>query len=297
MKIESIKLDDIRIDGGTQSRAKINVEVVDEYAEIGVQKMPPVCVCFDGAHYWLTDGFHRWHAAKKNGDKTIQANIIHELIDDAIKHAAAANTIHGQRRTNADKRKAVHMLLSHPKWSKMSDRAIAEHCVVGHPLVAEIRAQLEELPVEKLVSAPETPKSAPKRIGKDGKSRVAPKSKIPDTAPQKPKDGRGQPVSLREVVIALKAVPEFEQVIRDAQALKRGIKAVAQLEGGAELAGGIEKEITVAIDNLIARLKGCVPFTTCPYMPNCETKTCKTCRGTKWITEQVWERLPKEIRK
>ena len=51
----------IRLDGGTQPRAKIDQAVCDEYAERmkAGEKFPPIDVFFDGEDYWLADGFHR----------------------------------------------------------------------------------------------------------------------------------------------------------------------------------------------------------------------------------------------
>jgi len=55
----------IRIDGGTQPRAALLIDVMEDYAEQmrnGVE-FPPITVFFDGKEYWLADGFHRLGAA------------------------------------------------------------------------------------------------------------------------------------------------------------------------------------------------------------------------------------------
>ncbi|MGT2481773.1 hypothetical protein ACU4GR_29665 [Methylobacterium oryzae CBMB20] len=61
---------------------------------------------------------------------------------DAILHSAGANAAHGLRRTNADKRRALLMLLKDEEWGAWADREIARRCAVGHPLVADVRAAL-----------------------------------------------------------------------------------------------------------------------------------------------------------
>ena len=76
-----------------------------------------------------------------------------------------ANSAHGLRRTNDDKRRAVEMLLSDEEWSKRSDRWIAEKCGVHHDTVGSYRKQLS-------VSA-----SSPGRTGQDGKTRKLPERK------------------------------------------------------------------------------------------------------------------------
>ena len=56
----------IRIDGGTQARAKIDDDVVQEYAAHmrDGDQFPPITVFHDGSDYWLGDGFHRYFATK-----------------------------------------------------------------------------------------------------------------------------------------------------------------------------------------------------------------------------------------
>ncbi|WP_082378548.1 ParB/RepB/Spo0J family partition protein [Propionispora sp. 2/2-37] len=55
-----------------------------------------------------------------------------------------ANASHGLRRTNADKRKAVMMLLQDEEWSKWSNVKIAEQCCVSDMTVGRLRKELEE---------------------------------------------------------------------------------------------------------------------------------------------------------
>lgn len=132
----------IRIDGGTQSRTSISTETVAEYAQALTDgaTMPPVVVFFDGADYWLGDGFHRFHAFRKAGRDSIPADVRQGTCRDARLHAAGANGTHGLRRTNEDKRRAVQMVLDDAECAEYwTDREIAKHCGVSHPFVAAIR--------------------------------------------------------------------------------------------------------------------------------------------------------------
>jgi len=108
-----IALDKIRLDGGTQPRAAIDEDVVAEYtvAMEGGAVFPPVVVFVDGAIYWLADGFHRFHATRYVGFLEIDADIRQGGLVDAILFAAGCNLAHGLRRTNADKRRAVELVL------------------------------------------------------------------------------------------------------------------------------------------------------------------------------------------
>jgi hypothetical protein len=47
-----------------------------------------------------------------------------------------------QRRTNADKRKAVMTLLEDAEWSQWSDREISRHCAVHNSFVSRVRGSL-----------------------------------------------------------------------------------------------------------------------------------------------------------
>ena len=59
-QIQEIHIDKINIYGGTQARLKTNEDAIESYAE-EMQRgavFPPINVYFDGATYWLADGFH-----------------------------------------------------------------------------------------------------------------------------------------------------------------------------------------------------------------------------------------------
>lgn len=131
----------LRIDGGTQSRASLYQNVVDDYASaIGDgASFPPVVVFHDGTDHWLADGFHRYHAHKKLGLVEIDADVRQGTRRDAILYSVGANESHGLRRTNEDKRRAVLTLLSDGEWVKWSDREIAKACAVSHVFVGKLR--------------------------------------------------------------------------------------------------------------------------------------------------------------
>lgn len=141
MERKLLGIDVIRIDGGTQCRAEINQPKVSEYAELvesGVS-FPAVRVFFDGVSYWLADGFHRYHAHKQAGQGNISADVEKGTAREALLFAISANAEHGLPRTNADKRKAVQMMLDDFEWQDWSNAEIARHCKVSVTLVASMR--------------------------------------------------------------------------------------------------------------------------------------------------------------
>jgi hypothetical protein len=163
VRSKKLKLDQVRIDGDTQPRTDIDHGLVDEYAAAytaGVE-LPAVIVFFDGANYWLADGFHRWWASRQAELKTISCEIRQGTQRDAQWFSYAANQTHGLRRTNADKAKAVKAALVHPCGAKLSDHQVAEYIGVSQPMVGKYRAEL---------AATNKDYQSPARTGRDGRT-------------------------------------------------------------------------------------------------------------------------------
>jgi len=147
----------ISTSGGTQMRAGLDQDTVADYSEKfaeagGWGAFPPVVVFFDGSDYWLADGFHRIEGYRRavayqkipNGDgfTPIPCDVRTGTRRDAILFAASANSNHGLRRTNADKRRSVDVLLRDPEWSQWSDREIARVCEVSDRFVNTMRHEM-----------------------------------------------------------------------------------------------------------------------------------------------------------
>ena len=164
--IKSINIKAIRIDGGTQSREKLDQTVVDEYAELMKEgtEFPPISVVHDGNEYYLSDGFHRLLAAQKAGKASINCDVLTGTLRDAILYSLSANSSHGLRRTLEDRRKAVMTMLEDFEWSEWSDREIARQCHVSHPFVAKMRAAMkpEPKPESGKITTPKAEKKEPK---------------------------------------------------------------------------------------------------------------------------------------
>ena len=136
-----LRLEQIRTDGGTQPRAQMDWTVVAEYAaDMGNgATFPPVVVFYDGSEYWLADGFHRVEAAKSLGLVEIAADVRQGTLEDAKWYSYSANKLHGLRRSNEDKRRAVEAALAHPYASRHSGEEIARHCGVSNATISRYR--------------------------------------------------------------------------------------------------------------------------------------------------------------
>ena len=143
-EIEMQPLEKFRLDGGTQARLKIDDDIVMEYAE-AMQRgdtFPPVIAFDDGNSLWLADGFHRYHACKFLGKPAIATDRREGSQRDAILYSLGANASHGLRRSSADKRRAVEMMLKDSQWSQWSGREIAKQCGVDEKTVRNMRDEL-----------------------------------------------------------------------------------------------------------------------------------------------------------
>ena len=146
-----LELEQIRTNGGTQSRVELNQETVAEYAQAFTAgaSFPPVVVFFDGANYWLADGFHRYFGARDAGESAIDAEIRTGTQRDAVLYSWGANDKHGLPRSNADKRNIVTAILKDEQGRQWSDNKIAKDFGFSHPFVGNVRRSLETVSSEK----------------------------------------------------------------------------------------------------------------------------------------------------
>ena len=138
--MKKIKLSDIRIDGGTQGRMVIDQQTVQNYVECMNEGdiFPPMDTVFDGATYWLVDGFHRYHAYMLVNKKDIEVNYKPGTLEEAQVMSFGVNGRHGKPRTNEDKRKVVLAALEHSLTKAKSIYEIAKICCVSRPFVSSI---------------------------------------------------------------------------------------------------------------------------------------------------------------
>ncbi len=144
LEARSLPVATLRRDGDTQPRAGLIESVIEDYREAMAAgaTFPPVTVFYDGVDYWLADGFHRTAAAERASQLHVRAEVHPGGRREATLWAAGANATHGLRRTNADKRRAVALLLEDEEWSRWSDREVARRCGVSPTFVGALRAEL-----------------------------------------------------------------------------------------------------------------------------------------------------------
>ena len=208
--IERVKLQKIRLDGGTQPRKEIDEPLVQHYTEIlleGKDKFPPIELWFDGKFYWPSDGFHRFHAHKRAGFLDIEAVINQGTKRDAFTACLKANSKHGKPRTPDERRYVVQMALEDIEYSNATDHRIAELCDLSVQTVGRAR---KVLGLEKTT-----------RVTKDGKTiSTTNRGRPPTPPPPPPAPVYTEDDKLHEMAIEQIALTEENTKLKDMLAIK-----------------------------------------------------------------------------
>ena len=247
-----IELSRIRIDGGTQTREKLNEATVKEYVEAinAGATFPPVTLFFDGSNYWLADGFHRYFATKKAGKKQIHEDITPGTQRDAVLHSLGANASHGLPRSNKDKKRAVETLLNDPEWSKWSSRAIAEKCVVSHSYVSTLRDKMKS----GHVSTPESQAQNNPGTGVNVYTQATPEQSKTGAEDQPGQETTEEKPAAQEPESQPPKEPEYT-ALDQANDTIAGLQDALALAAAGELTAEEKKEATSLVDQLRAEVR------------------------------------------
>lgn len=155
-KIEIVRFDQLHPDS-VQPREQMDLTAIADYSAAmllgedgqlidlrGDDWAPIVVYCDTDGKRWLADGFHRVRAAREAGHQGMQAMVFSGGKSDALLHAVGANVRNGVRITNADKRRAVGLLLGDARLSAKKDTEIAALVGVSQPFVSKMRGELRQ---------------------------------------------------------------------------------------------------------------------------------------------------------
>jgi hypothetical protein len=240
-----LKLTEIKLDSDLQARAALNDLVVQEYTEViregGV--MPPVTVFHDGTAYHLADGWHRYFSHKGAGFAEIEADIKEGTRRDAILYSVSANDKHGLRRSNADKRKAVMVLLEDFEWSEWNDVKIATQCGVSSMFVGKLRKEIngDEVPAQRIVQ----------RGGKEYVLNTEKIGRVLEKVPEVPEYDEEEN-KLEEMATEFKAIAERNEELE----AKLAVKLMEGTPEEKKQAQAIIEEQAERIKSLEAQVKG-----------------------------------------
>lgn len=223
-----INLSDLQLDKSIQSREKINTKKVDEYSELikeGFEFDSFISVIKDeteSGKFILIDGFHRMEAYRRNSKQIINCNVMRATYKDESENnievndskyvslfSILGNRKHGLPRTNADKRKAIRLVLTHPDFENCSDNQVHKVCIVSREIVKDVRNELIEQgilknnKIENIVISKRNDTYYPMNTSKIGSKS---KSKKRNTDAEEP----NQELKMENSVLSVQA-PELEE--------------------------------------------------------------------------------------
>lgn len=332
MNILKIKIEELNT-RDLQTRAALNEDTVSDYAEAMERgdKFPAVTVFTDGAEYYLADGFHRVEALRRIGKKSVMAELQDGDYKAALLYALKANSTHGLRRTNADKRHALEMAWNareHLFGGEPSQNLLADTCGISRQTVVRfLSAQVVTMLQGDAPAAPTMPTrpirpitaengnaqaengtfAAPKmpvrRVGRDGKTYTVPvAAPVRPTRPGNGERGTGNgtghvvPLDRFGVEIPVEINGAFEQeelneVIRNISDARSVLRSA--LEAGVEAFKAVRQDALIQLNNAYSFVKSAKAHCVCRI---CQGNGCKACHERGWQTEEEYERNPKEFK-
>ena len=327
MNILKIKIEELNT-RDLQTRAALNEDTVLDYAEAMERgdKFPAVTVFTDGAEYYLADGFHRVEALRRIGKKSVMAELQNGDYKAALLYALKANSTHGLRRTNADKRHALEMAWNareHLFGGEPSQALLADTCGVSYKTVQRFLGAsgmdnvqtcspaaptMPTRPVRPItaengnaqaanvqVSAPMMPV---RRVGRDGKTYTVPvAAPVRPAMPTRPaKPAHVVPLDRFGTEIPVEINAAFEQdelnaVIRNISDARSVLRAA--LEDGLEAFKAVRQDALIQLNNAYNFVKSAKAHCVCRI---CQGNGCKACHERGWQTEEEYDRNPKEFK-
>lgn len=285
MEIKLISIADLTTEG-FQTRAGLCPAVVKEYTELlkNGGHLPPVSVVCDKRpdadgsvrpRYYLVDGFHRKDAAVKAGRSMIDASITEGTYTDALRLALKANSAHGLRRTNADKRNALKMAWEHRQElfgkDDPKDTDLAEVCGVTRMTVYRWK---------KCNNVTLQPPTASHQA-------QATNHQQPTTNHQTDRFG----VPIPEHLAPAFASPRYRGLVKMLHDVQEGI--TEELENGNIAFCKVSQSTLITVKNAVEDLKSEMPFCVCRV---CSGQGCRACGNTGIQKKSEYDRNPKEVK-
>lgn len=145
---KKVPVDKVVVEKATQIRCRVSQEYVVELADLlkadpALEMTPIVLVRDADSNLILADGAHRLAAYIEVGREKIPAMVDEEhkeqALSYAVEYACGQNVKHGLRMTNADKNKAVIMVMEDDRMKVKTDVTLARLLGVSPSLIAKVR--------------------------------------------------------------------------------------------------------------------------------------------------------------
>jgi hypothetical protein len=316
MKPTNVELKKIRIDGGTQQRP-LDQDALERYEEMLRDGMepPPSQVVFDGSAYWLWDGFHRYHVARKVGRSDLSCTVTTGTRRDAQFLSFGANKDHGVPRPRGCVAEIIRKMLLDKEWSALSQGVIAKHVGVSSQYVSKVKATINQVDsgrASKMVTGRDGRTINTANIGKAAGAKLespappdpddvpldlpdAPKSAAPASggapAAEVVTDQVGRPVE-GKVAEAFRRRHEMQALVLAVMKVRSAILKAVEAKDPL-YTDILPTQFQADCNNVIRQLKAAMPHAACPY---CRAAGCKACHGRGWIGELAWKAAPRELK-
>ena len=296
MEIKLISIADLTTEG-FQTRAGLCPAVVKEYTELlkNGGHLPPIRVVREvlspsptpqspvpnpqspTTKYYLVDGYHRVDSAKRAGRTMLDAEVSDGDRIAALRLALKANSAHGLRRTNADKRNALKMAWEHRQElfgkDDPKDTDLAEVCGVTRMTVYRWKKC----------------NNVTLHSRREGDSSTS-NSQSPVPNPQSPSTDRfGVPIP--EHLAPAFASPRYRGLVKMLHDVQEGI--TEELENGNIAFCKVSQSTLITVKNAVEDLKSEMPFCVCRV---CSGQGCRACGNTGIQKKSEYDRNPKEIK-
>lgn len=263
---QEVNIDCLEMHKQTQSRQAINPKLILEYVEAMKEDndFPPIEIVSNGTTAWVVDGWHRLLAAQQMKLDVVRANIVIGNMNDAVWAAASANRLHGQRRSNSDKARAVMLALDAKPDSTIKEVSI--HCGVSGEMVRQyIAAQDAQA---ELVDAGEAEAKAVNEIVQD-------------------EEIESQPI----ITSMAKTDGAILACLRNIDSAVMSVKALIATPHGCYVNS---QSVLSDFSNARSAIDQARPHEVCPL---CEGEGCKTCRTVGWVSKKQLQLIPPNMRK
>lgn len=299
-KIETLSIDLLRLDGGTQARIAICQDTVDTYAEVienesGEWPFGEIDVFHDGSDYFIADGFHRTLAAIRKKRASVPCRVHQGTAKDARIFGMTANDTHGLRMSQADKRACVEWLLDN--GGKMTQEELAVKAGVVKRTVQRVVADRKEA-AEKATLSPSSSETQGKPdapVKGAGKGEAAAESS-PEAESDVTETSETQSYGAASLVLdslGAEIPPEFREanevgirllsIGRDVDKFRKLAKEIHEKPGGEWLNMQNIDEYVRSLKNTFqdARL-----YAICKRCKG-KGRDCKTCNGRGWLPDYL----------
>lgn len=141
-ELQTITLDDLVLDAGTQVRDSVSPDTAREYSEDidEILAGAPLEVVIILGRLVLAEGFHRVHACRLVGRATAPAWVRKGTLEDALTITGERNSSHGLRFTLSDRKKLARKFLEH--CPELSHREVSRRAYCDRSTVAKIAESL-----------------------------------------------------------------------------------------------------------------------------------------------------------